>query len=137
MKAEEYNKKHKFKFSLYDYLLDGNNILSHVFLESADKIVCESIAAKNEGLSDEKIKKRKIEIELKIDGYNCNPEKFFDMIYEQYVEQVKDEAKKFIQQNTTDKLEELEDKIYSIKESVDYLTDEVVDNLDFTKFIKK
>ena len=42
--------------------------------------------------------KREIEIELKIDGKECNPKTFFNMFFEQYEKQVRKEATKIVEE---------------------------------------
>lgn len=57
------------------------------------------------------IEKRKIDIELKIDGTICDPKAFFDVLYSQYSEQVIDEAKKIVKEKMSDKFAEISDKL--------------------------
>ena len=64
------------KFKLYKELLNENDIMSHVFLNCANDSIAE-IASKNEGLSKEEIENRDVEIELKIDGKECDHKNSF------------------------------------------------------------
>ncbi len=98
------------KYSLYKELLDSKNMLSHVFFTCASDFI-EKIAAKNEGKTKEQIEKRKIDIELKIDGHICDPKKFFDMLYEQYAYHVEKDATKLVQEKVSDKFNEISNKL--------------------------
>lgn len=106
------------KFKLYKELLNKNDIMSHVFLNCADESVHE-IAAKNEGLTIEEIKNRDVEIELKIDGKECDPRKFFSLLWEQYEKQIRKEANKIVKEQTSEKFQEIQTKLQDFAEICD------------------
>lgn len=98
------------KYSLSEILLNDNEILSHVFLNCIGGYA-EKIAGKTR-----KTQRKQINIELKIDGYDCNPKEFFELLYEQYTDQVKNEATEIVKQQTSEKLYEIEGKITEFNE---------------------
>lgn len=112
------------KYSLYKELLDDNNILSHVFFNCAEEFI-EKIASKNEGKTDEKIKNRKIDIELKIDGNKCDPSKFFNMLYEQYCFHIEREAKKIVKEKISDKFNEISNKLDEYRQITEEWSDDI------------
>lgn len=124
----------KHKFSLYKELLDTDNVLSHVFFNCAYEHI-EKIAGKNKGLTDEQINKRKIVIELKIDGYDCDPKLFFNKLYSQYGMMVKKDATKLVKEQTSDKLQLIVDKINQFSEITDDFAKEISWDFDNT-FVK-
>ena len=112
------------KYSLYKELLKQENILSHVFLNCAQDFIDE-IAKKNEGKSKEWVEKRKIDIELKIDGHVCNPKDFFDVLYEQYTDAVKKKATEIVKEQTTETFRELSYKLQNLEEIVDSWAEDI------------
>jgi hypothetical protein len=116
-KREKRNlKKEKvMKYTLYKELLDQSNILSHVFFNCASEFI-QDIANGNEGLTEEQIKARKIDIELKIDGHVCNPENFFKTLYSQYAENVQRVAAKLVEERTSEKFAEIANKLEEYRE---------------------
>lgn len=103
------------KFKLYKELLNGNEIMSHVFLNCVDESAQE-IVNKNEGLTTEEIENRDVEIELKIDGKECDPRKFFTLFWEQYERQIRKEATKIVKEQTSDKFKEIQSKLQDFEE---------------------
>ena len=118
-------KQKKYKYSLYKELLDERNILSHVFFNCAEKNLLEAIAAKNESKSEEQIEKRKIEIELKIDGCVCDPKGFFEEIRVQYFSQVRKAATKILKERTSDKFNEIVGTIESYRQITDSWAEDI------------
>lgn len=119
------------KYSLYKELLDPKNILSHVFFICVNDFI-KDIADKNNPLSEDEVQKRKIDIELKIDGRKCNPKLFFDELYNQYEDSVKQKAQEIVQAQTSEKLREIQDKINGFTEIFDQWSREInwqTDNL--------
>ncbi len=112
------------KYSLYKELLDENNILSHVFMNCAVDFL-KDIASKNEGKEKEWIEKRKIDIELKIDGHVCDPAKFFDVLYEQYSEKVKQKATELVKEQTSEKFTEIVNKLHDLNNIVDSFSEDI------------
>lgn len=104
------------KYSLHEELLPDNKILSHLFLNGAEQFVLQKITERNKTLPKEEVKKTKIDIELKIDSHKCNPKAFFEMLVDQYDEQVRRTAQELIKERTSDKLAEIEEQIYTFKE---------------------
>ena len=99
------------KYKLYDELLNGSNILSHVFLNCLEESSIITVANKNKSLNEEEIKNREIEIYLKIDGIDCDPSKFFNLFWEQYNDHVKKEATKIVKTQTSGKINEIIEKL--------------------------
>lgn len=112
------------KFSLYKELLNENDIMSHVFLECVDESVAD-IAYRNKGKTSEEIEKTEIDISLTIDGEECDPRKFFNLFFEQYNMLLKQEASKMVKKQTSEKLEEVIEKIQGFKEVIDDWANEI------------
>lgn len=106
------------KFKLYKELLNENEIMSHVFLNCVDESIQE-IADKNEGLTTEEIENRDVEIELKIDGKECDPRKFFSLFWEQYESQIRREATKIVKEQTSEKFQEIQSKLQDFEQICD------------------
>lgn len=113
------------KYSLYEELLPDNKILSHLFLNCAEQFVLEKIAKRNKALPKEEVKKVKIDIELKIDGHKCNPKAFFEMMVDQYDEQVRKTAVELVKEKTSGRFSEIESKICEMKEVMDSWAEEI------------
>ena len=106
------------KFKLYKELLNENDIMSHVFLNCAFDSLQE-IADKNNGLTTEEIENRDVEIELKIDGKECDPRKFFSLFWEQYEQQIKRKATQIVKEQTSEKFREIQSKLQGYEEICD------------------
>lgn len=113
------------RYSLYDDLLDDNNILSHVFLECLSAEQSKRIADKSLLMSEKEIKKRKIEVELIIDGESVNPKAFFDLFEKQYEEIVKKEATRLVKEQVSEKFSDIADKIRAYEEITEEWADEI------------
>ena len=120
----------KFKYNLFDELLDENNILSHVFLNTLSKMGLEKIAKENEGKEEKEIKSRKIEIELKINGESCDPKKFFEILYSQYSEKVRETATEIVKEQTSERLRNFSDKINEFEMIMNSWTNDINWNID-------
>jgi len=120
----------KFKYNLYDELLDENNILSHVFLNTLSRMGLEKIAKENEGKEEKQIKKRKIEIELKIDGESCDPKKFFEILYSQYSEKVRETATEIVKEQTSERLRSFSDKLNDFEMIMNEWANDINWNID-------
>lgn len=112
------------KFKLYNELLNESNIMSHVFLNCANECITE-IADKNSTLTEEEIENREIEIELKIDGKECDPRKFFSLLWEQYSFLVEKEAKNIIKSQTSEKLVDIQSKIQDLEQVLECWANEI------------
>jgi len=113
------------KFSLYKELLDQNDTLGHLFLHCIPDGLAEKIAKENESMSKEDIDKRKIDIELKINGTEVDPRKFFDMFSEQYARIVTEEATNLLKEKTSGKVAELYDQLNIIEQSLGSIADDL------------
>lgn len=123
------------KFKLYQELLNESEIMSHVFLNCIDESVNE-IANKNKGLTKEQIENRYVEIELKIDGKECDPRKFFTLFWEQYEQQIRIEADKIVKEQTSEKFQEIQSKLQDFELIYDEWRNEINWNVP-NKFIKE
>ena len=103
------------KYLLYDELLDPNNILSHVFMSCASDFI-KDIAEENDGKTDEEIEARTISIEVKINGKDTDPKKFFELLYGQYTEHVRKAAQIIVDENISDKFKRISDIAYEAEE---------------------
>lgn len=112
------------KYSLYKELLDQNNILSHVFFNCANDFI-QDIADGNKGLTEKQVEKRKIEIELKIDGRVCDPKQFFDTLYQQYSEHISKEASRIVEEKTSEKFAEISNKLEEYREITEQWAKEI------------
>ena len=127
------------KYSLYDELLNKNEIMSHIFLECLPEDLSNKIADKSNSMSPEGVKKRKIEIALVIEGVSVNPKPFFNLFTDQYDNLVKETATEIVKEQTSGKLEEVSNKIFEINEIMNSFAEDInwqVDGNPFTKAIK-
>ena len=88
---------------------------------------------KNNGKEKEWIENRKIDIELKIDGKVCDPQKFFEMCYNQYNEQVKKEATNIVKKQTSEKFIEICNKINNLEQIVESYSNEITGVLNLVE----
>lgn len=117
------------KYTLYKELLDHSNILSHVFFTCADEFI-QDIVYDNKGLSNEEIEKRKIDIELKIDGHKCDPKKFFDSLYQQYADHIDKEARKIVNEKISDKFNTISNKLQEYQEITESWANDINWNIE-------
>lgn len=121
------------KFKLYKELLSESNILSHVFMECVPKKMLDKIADDTKkamdadtNLTTEEVQEnRVIEIKLFIEGEEVDLRKFFDTLWEQYETIVKKTATSMVQEQTSDKLNEISDQIMQLRECADDLTKQI------------
>jgi len=102
------------KFKLYKELLDRDDIMSHVFLNTCPPELVEKIAKENEGMDKEDVEKREIEIELKIGGEVVDVKKFFGMLKDQYSGYVEREATEIVKNQTSEALKDMHYKIEEV-----------------------
>lgn len=120
------------KYKLMEDLLDHNNVLSHLFLNSLTSEQVEIIASGNEGKTAEEVDARTVEIELTINGMSVNPKKFFDIFSDQYEDMVKKAAKKLMEE----KFRDFSEKMDRMQEVMDAWAEEI--NWDVPNpFVKK
>ena len=103
-------KTKKYKYSLYNELLDSENVLSLLFHRCTSHFF-DKIVDKNKGKTD-----RKLEIELKIDGYVCDPQLFFDTLYNDYEKCVNTTASNLVKKQTSEKFSEIASKLIEFEE---------------------
>lgn len=120
------------KYKLYKELLVGENILSHVFLNSTPeelsyRIADETIRLMNEHGKSEKwiTENREIDLTLTIEGIEVNAKDFFQELWNQYETQVKKEASKLVKEQTSEKLNEIFCKLQSMEEITNELADDI------------
>jgi len=127
------------KFKLYSELVNHNDIMSHVFLNCCNHSLLNEVSGGDKKLTSkltqEEIEDIEVEIELKIHGKECNPRKFFELLWEQYVKHVKDEATEIVKQQTSHKLNEIRDKMMEFEEICDEWANEL--NWDVDNKFKK
>lgn len=110
-----YKKITSIMYPLHKILLDKNQSLSHVFLNSDSRVI-KKIADEKNALPKEEQMKYEVEIELKIAGHHVDPMKFYDLIYNQYSERVKEHATKLVKEQTSDMFSEISDKLREYEE---------------------
>lgn len=120
------------KYKLYKELLVGENILSHVFLNSTPeelsyRIADETTRLMNEHGKSEKwiTENREIDLTLTIEGIEVNAKDFFQELWNQYETQVKKEASKLVKEQTSEKLNEIFCKLQSMEEITNELADDI------------
>lgn len=120
------------KYNLYKELLVGENILSHVFLNSTPpelsrRIADETTRLMNEHGKSEKwiTENREIDLTLTIEGIEVNAKDFFQELWNQYKTQVKKEASKLVKEQTSEKLNEIFCKLQSMEEITNELADDI------------
>lgn len=120
------------KYKLYKELLVGENILSHVFLNStppelSHRIADETTRLMNEHGKSEKwiTENREIDLTLTIEGIEVNAKDFFQELWNQYETQVKKEASKLVKEQTSEKLNEIFCKLQSMEEITNELADDI------------
>lgn len=120
------------KYNLYKELLVGENILSHVFLNSTPeelsyRIADETTRLMNEHGKSEKwiTENREIDLTLTIEGIEVNAKDFFQELWNQYETQVKKEASKLVKEQTSEKLNEIFCKLQSMEEITNELADDI------------
>lgn len=132
------------KYKLYKELLVGENILSHVFLNSTPPELSRRIADETTRLMDEHGKSekwitenREIDLTLTIEGIEVNAKDFFQELWNQYETQVKKEASKLVKEQTSEKLNEIFCKLQSMEEITNELADDINWNYKSNIFNKK
>lgn len=112
------------KYKLHKELLNDNNILSHVFLETIGEFSAE-LAKENKVKFDAGAKDVDIEITLTIAGRRVNPGNFFNLLIDQYDRQVHDTATKIVKEQTSEKLTDIYNQIDELATVVNGMTDEI------------
>lgn len=113
------------KYSLYDYLLNEKNPLSHVFLECMSNDDLKIIADRSKGMTDEQAKKRKLEVKLTIDGINVNPENFFKLLVDQWEDAITVKARELVEDKMLTPFRAMSDNIYNMEQIVKSWTEEI------------
>lgn len=113
------------KYSLYKDLLSQDHILSHLFLNCISKENLAKISEEHMGWPHEKIEKRKIEVEVNINGMSVNPKKFFELFTEQYADCVKREATKMVKEQISGKFSEISGKLDEYKNITDQWANDI------------
>lgn len=127
------------KYSLYDELLNDNDIMSHIFLECLPDDLSRRIADKSSAMPKEDIKKRRIEIALVIDGESVNPKPFFKLFTDQYDSLVRKTATEIVKEQTSEKLDEVSNKIFEINDIMNSFAESInwqVETNPFAKAVK-
>ena len=110
------------KYNVNKVLLNNNETLSHLFLETVSKdkeLMAKLTPPKN--LSREKGDAREFEIELFIEGHSVNPKAFFDQFAAQYEDMVHAHAVELIRKKMNSAIEKLSD----MKQAVEHLGQEI------------
>jgi len=132
------------KYNLYTELLNEHDILSHVFLSSLPNELSLKIAAKTDEIAkalrrqyknlkkDEcekivnaEINKREIDLSLTIEGEEIDPRRFFHTMWENYERIIKAEATEMLQEQTTEVVSELTDKLYDLRTKIEGISESV------------
>ena len=88
----------------------------NVKLENLTKVINEVNA---DIIALQEIENRDVEIELKIDGKECDPRKFFSLFWEQYEQQIKRKATQIVKEQTSEKFREIQSKLQGYEEICD------------------
>lgn len=113
------------KYSLYDYLLNPKNPLSHVFLECMTREELRLISAKGKAMSEEEAKNRKLEVKLTIDGISVNPEKFFNLLTDQWERAINDKAQELVNEKLREPFLNIANKLHDMEQVVSSWAEEI------------
>lgn len=115
------------KLDLYRDLLNHSSVMYGVFTSCIDSDTIKQIVdnTKNIYAAQGHTDDRPIEVSLRFDGIEVNPEQFFNNFYSQYEELIKREATKIVKEQCSDKYNEIIDKITLLDQVTNGLAEEI------------
>lgn len=115
-------------------LLADDEIMSHVFFNAISEVSDELL---DEWRQKEGEEDKALNFKLTINGTSVPVEKFFNVLYEQYSEQVHKKATQIVKEQASEKLNEMIGKISDANQALEYALSDINWDMSPSDFVKK
>lgn len=120
------------KLKVMGEIVESNTLLSHILMNSMHKTKWfDETLERRKNMSVEDIENETVEIKLTIAGEEIDPMDYFKHVENNFEEYVIEEARKLLHGKTTQKFEEMVEKIQNMNDLVHGMVDGV--NLEYNK----
>lgn len=113
-----------------DKLLKYDEIISHVFFNAISNIPLETL---EEWRQKEGEESKCLELILTVNGLEVDVEKFFDVLYEQHEQMIRNMATKIVKEQTSEKLSQMISIIDQASQVLEYAVNDINWDLILTK----